>query len=227
MTFESFTLNAGRLEAWAHSQLSLTNTTLPLLLEVAELKKLSGILLEKGPFEELMMDIYACLFESVVPELIARAGEAQNREKMRIDRMLMDTNNNQSDQASAAEATVAPSRPKQVSKAEVRRRSEALVTRVVVPTVRTKAVTARATSPDMNSTARFPARKTNSIKKNTPDAAIMHDSADAESELSSVADSDMEDPGLSPKPLSHRSLSVPDKSMTDEDAPQRDVSEPN
>lgn len=227
MTFEHFTLNAGRLEAWAHSQLSLTNTKLPLLQEVAELKKLSGTLLEKGPFEELMMDIYACLFESVVPELIARAGEAQNRERMRIDRMLMDTGTNQSDQVSVAGANTAPSRPKQISKTEVRRRSEALVTRAVVPIVKTKAVTARDASPDAASITKFSSRRPSNIRNATPDPAVMYDSADAESELSSVADSDMENPGFSPKASIHQYLLARDDLAMNQVAPQNNDSEPN
>ena len=200
MTFEYFTLNANRLETWAHSQLSLTNPTLSLLAEIWELKRLSGTLLEKGPFEELMMDIYACLFEKIVPELITRAGEAENREKMSIDRMLLDTDANQSAQASATETTAVSSRPKQISRTEVRRRSEALVAKPPVPSIKAKTVAARDTSPDMKPDVKTPVQQSRTFNDTASSPASMHDDADVESELSSIADSDVEEPDISMNP---------------------------
>jgi hypothetical protein len=188
--FEEFTLNANRLETWAHSQLSLTDKKLPLLSEVFELKKLNGTLLDKGPFEELMNDIYACLYQSVVPGLVARAGEAQNREKMRIDRMLLDSNTENTTPTPAGETTNAPSRAKTISKTEVRKRSEALLAKPAVTTGKSKVATTTESN-NHNVPVKTDINK-RSVSKDVEEASI-HDSADAESELSSL-DEDIEEP---------------------------------
>ena len=99
-----------------------------LLVEAIELKKLNGTLLDKTPFDDLVGDLYAKVYEQVVPGLIAKAGEEENRERMRIQHMLMDSGTPQPE-SSTGENTTHPGRTKTISRTEVRRRAETLVAR--------------------------------------------------------------------------------------------------
>lgn len=207
MSLASFTLNANRLESWGHSQLSLTNTKLPLLSEALELKKLNGSLLDKALFEDLVSDIYSLIYEAVVPELIARAGEAENRERMRIDRMLMNSESNeQSGQATSAGDTPNQSnRIKTISRTEIRRRAEALAARPSPTTGRGKISTAVEVRIEREPSQ----RERSTVLEETAVGAFSphsrHDTADDESDLSSVGNSEdlLTDPDLIPEELQH------------------------
>ena len=97
-------------------------------MEAIELKKLNGTLIDKTPFDDLVGDLYAKVYEQVVPGLIAKAGEEENRERMRIQHMLMDSSTPQPE-SSTGENTAHPGRTKTISRTEVRRRAETLVAR--------------------------------------------------------------------------------------------------
>ena len=194
MPFEVYTRDANRLEAWGHSQLSLSHPTFGLLQETIELKKLSGSLIDKGPFDDLAADIYAKIYEQVVPELIARAGEAENRERMRIERMLMDAESPQPGPATGESAPHA-GRTKTVSRTEVRRRADVLVARPGFTTGRGKGAAAAAVT-ESSSPVRIRrqselAPRSEAIAAASSDAeptASLHDEADDESELSDIED---------------------------------------
>ena len=195
MPLASFTLNANRLESWGHSQLSLTNKKLPLLNEAMELKKLNGSLLDKVLFEDLMNDIYSLIYEAVVPELIARAGEAENRERMRIDRMLMNSENNEKSgqTTSAGDASNQSTRIKMISRTEIRRRAEALAARPSPTTSRGKVAMVPEVRIERESPRQERSRSPDEVIEDLNLHGSLHDSADDESELSSI-DENFEEP---------------------------------
>ena len=126
-----FTLNANRLEAWAHAAPAPMHPTLDQLREAVELKKLTGTLLRAALLDDFIGDAYARLYERVVPGLVAEAGAAENRERMRIDRMLMADDSEQPTRTStpSEQAPAVSTRVKTIGRTEVRRRAEALVAR--------------------------------------------------------------------------------------------------
>ena len=133
LPYAVFAQNAARLEQWAHSRLALNHPTLDLLRETIELKKLNGNLMRATLIDDLIGDAYARIYEQVVPELVAKADEAENRERMRIDRMLMASDAGGPDQVirSNTPSDQAPTttRLKTIGRTEVRKRAEALVAR--------------------------------------------------------------------------------------------------
>ena len=219
--FEVFTLNANRLETWAHSQLSLGHATLLLLLEAIELKKLNGTLIDKGPFDDLIGDLYARIYEQVVPDLIAKAGEAEKRERMRIERMLMDSESSAQQQPEGEKSGPTVGRTKTISRTEVRKRAEALVMRPGV-TVGGRgrsgaaAAAAIAAADEDSKSPRDVRRKSDAVRPLLSPAAArvqqqeqqqgvqseadenvgsLHDSADDESELTEIEDEGEEGDG--------------------------------
>ena len=195
--FEVFTLNANRLETWAHSQLSLGHPTLLLLQEAIELKKLNGTLIDKVPFDDLIGDLYARIYEQVVPELIAKAGEAENRERMRIERMLMDSESSQPGPEKGENAPTS-GRTKTISRTEVRRRAEALVMRPGAMTGRGKGATAAAEQASTPRDRRKSEAKplpadVQAVQSEAENAGSLQDSADDESELTDIEEEEEEE----------------------------------
>ena len=194
--FEVFTLNANRLETWGHSQLSLAHPTLALLVEAVELKKLNGMLIDKTPFDDLVGDLYARVYEEVVPGLIAKAGEEENRERMRIQRMLMDSGTPQPESSTGENATHS-GRTKTISRTEVRKRAEVLVARPGVQTGRGKTsgiiMESGPTSISRRQSELKPLPNTLAPQSDVENEASLQESADDESELSEI-DEEEEEP---------------------------------
>ena len=85
---EVFMLNADRLDEWAH-QPDFTSPLIDLIRDTIELKKLNLGLTKVSPIEELIRDIYATLYEKILPEIIAKSTDEENRLRMRVDHVLM------------------------------------------------------------------------------------------------------------------------------------------
>lgn len=202
MNPETFQLNASRLEASIHS--TMTNfPILEILREAIEFKKLNNNYFKSGTFEELIGDIYAHLYDTFVPEIIAKETAEENRVRMRLDNILAaPTNAAETPPPDQAGEQGAERRTKanRVTPREIIRKAEAIAARPA-PTVPAKA---------LKSLAPAPASGQDRPAPNSPAIAVVihedavrdpgssvpgsvHDSADDESELSEVDDEVVED----------------------------------
>lgn len=193
---EIFAANADRLEDWAQ----LPETSSPLLdiiKETIDLRKTNLNLMKASIIEDLIGDTYALLYEQVMPELIAKSNDEENRVRMRVDHLLMASE--PSATATPPPDPIAPVRPdempaarprfKGVTRREVQKRAEALVAKPA-------AVLAAAKAPklseqtDGNQSPLNPA--TLAIKDEANKEVVssapgsVHDDADDESELSEL-----------------------------------------
>ena len=131
----TFLLNTGRLEEWAQSPEADTNY-LQLLRDISELKKLNNNLMKGTMFNDLLGDAYAHLYNRVVPELIAKSTDEENRERMRVDHVLMNAEASPADTPSplapgqGTDPTMVR-KPKVITKAEIIRKAEALILKPV------------------------------------------------------------------------------------------------
>lgn len=80
---ELYQNNAARLETWMQSQ-TTNPPSLDILREAIELQKLNNKLFKSNLFEDLIRDVYAHLYDNVIPELHAE----ENRVRMRVDNIL-------------------------------------------------------------------------------------------------------------------------------------------
>lgn len=131
----TFLLNTGRLEEWTQSPEADTNY-LQLLRDISELKKLNNNLMKGTMFNDLLGDAYAHLYNRVVPELIAKSTDEENRERMRVDHVLMNAEASPADTPSplASGQGTDPTmirKPKVITKAEIIRKAEALIIKLV------------------------------------------------------------------------------------------------
>ena len=210
LPYDVFTLNANRLEEWAHSQLALGHATLDLLREIIELKKLNANYVRSPLIDDLIGDTYAKIYAEVVPELVAKADEVENRERMRIDRMLMASDAGGADEATAAtppadQTPAAPTRLKSIGRTEVRKRAEALVARSNAagalgrarPAVAITTTGAGLKGGDAKETEEPPGGR--EVAESSP--LSLHDSADDESELSDIDEEEEPKVEEEPQPL--------------------------
>jgi hypothetical protein len=155
------------------------------------LKKLNGSLTRVGPFDDLIGDTYAYIYQIMVPALVIQSAEAENRERMRVDHLLMNVNEPSEPRSSPAPTDVdhgtARARPKTVGRQEIRRRAEALITRPAAPALAPKPKPATGVQGPMN---RFLAARDDAKDVASSVPGSVHDSAD-ESELSDI-DEDLE-----------------------------------
>ena len=193
-----YAARATRLEAWMHMQ-STNPPIVDILREAIELKKLNNNLFKSTLFEDLIRDIYAHLYESIVPGLIAQDAVEENRVRMSVDNILTNqapTVETPPVDFSAAQAEQQKSRARWLTQRELVRRAEAIAAKPA-PTVPAKVLKALAPSP-MSSKEQS---KQLGQSGSTPALAVVidlekdnassvpgsvHDSADDESELSEV-----------------------------------------
>ena len=132
ITHEDFQIHAGRLESWCH-QPDTYSPIIDILRDVIELKKLNNNLMKPTLIDDLIADIYAMLYGAIVPELAAKASGEESRERMRVDHLLMTTDDSIATPPPPATITsdvaVARPRTKGVGRKELQRRAEAAVTR--------------------------------------------------------------------------------------------------
>lgn len=85
---ETFQLHAARLETHVHLQ-ETSPALLDILREAIELKKLNNNLFKPiNLFEDLIRDIYAHIYDNIIPTLIKIDAAEENRVRMRVDNIL-------------------------------------------------------------------------------------------------------------------------------------------
>ena len=196
---EIFQNNATRLETWMQSQ-TANPPSLDILREAIELQRLNNKLFKSSLFEDLIRDVYAHLYDSVIPELHAE----ESRVRMRVDNILTNPTPSAAETPPPDPAN-APgeqhrSKAKWVTSREVVRKAEAIAAQRA-PTVPAKFLKSLAPAP-------APALEQGAGSSGTPQLAVVidadkdvgssvpgsvHDSADDESELSEVDEAVMDD----------------------------------
>ncbi len=78
-----------KLKEWTEES-SSSHPVLDVLREAAELKKLNGNLLKPAPFDDLVADTFARLYELVMPELLEKMNERAEQAQSSRDRMSVD-----------------------------------------------------------------------------------------------------------------------------------------
>lgn len=197
MNPETFQLNASRLETSMHS--TMTNSPiLEILREAIEFKKLNNNYFKSGAFEELIGDIYAHLYDTFVPEIIAKETAEENRVRMRLDNILAaPTNAAETPPPDQAGDQGAERRTKanRVTPREIIRKAEAIAARPA-PTVAAKAPKNLAPAPASEQDRPAPGSPAIAVliqedPMRDPGSSVpgsVHDSADDESELSEADD---------------------------------------
>ena len=135
-------MRSDRLESWTHAQ-SEPDSLIDILRDALELKKLNSNLMKPLILDDLIADIYALYFERHAPQLHQQANEEENKERMRVDHVLMSTdgasegpsvpNDLPGPTGEPTDAPVPKPRFKGVGRREVQRRAEALVNKPAPP----------------------------------------------------------------------------------------------
>lgn len=128
--WEEFSTKTARLETLTQ----LTPESLPLLeliRDSLELKKLNNNLMKVTMFEDLVADLYARVYELNMPLLIEQVNE-ENKEKMKVDHLLMtgDVNTETSTPAASLPASDTPAprgRTKGIARRDVQKRADTIV----------------------------------------------------------------------------------------------------
>lgn len=171
-----------------------------LLREAVEFKKLNNNLMKVTMFEDLIADIYARLYEENRHRFIEQANE-ENRGRMKVDHLLMSTDGaadvpTPPTSAPTSEAPVPRGRTKGISRRDIQRRAEAIVSHHARPVINKMA----ATPVDEDKLPLAPVVRVptlNSIRGLTTDSisvaqdsvpTSLQESADDESELSEIDD---------------------------------------
>lgn len=200
---EIFQLHAARLETYVHSQ-QTTPPLLDILREAIELKKLNNNLFRPmNPFEDLIRDIYAHLYDNIIPGVMKNDATEENRVRMRVDNILTYPNpavieTPPPDAQGGEQAKKSGAR--YVTPREIVRKAEAIASKPA-PTVPAKVLKPLAPAPSMGSGAVPPSDAprlavvihtdgANDAGSSAPGS--VHDSADDESELSEVDEDPVE-----------------------------------
>lgn len=199
---ESFLINASRLEAWAHLP-TTSSPLLDLLREATELRKLNNGLMKIPSLDDLVGDIYATLFKTVVPDLIAKSNDEESRDRMRVNHLLMNTDGPPGDAPSPDPTSlsldptvVRQPRFKSVSRREIQRKAEALISKPASAPIAAKpSKTVTEPLPQQPQEQGYQANPATSLMVKEEAAkdggassvpGSVHDSADDESELSDL-----------------------------------------
>lgn len=160
--------------------------------------------MKSGPIEDLIGDTYAHLYEMVVPELVVKSNTEENRVRMRVDQLLMNTSIATPEEP-PTEPPTKSARPKSVGRREIQRKAEAIVSKPAPPpiAVSSKPGPPAGTSAKIFSAVAISEKEPEQAKngallavREMDDAAkdassvpgSVHDSADDESELSEIED---------------------------------------
>ncbi|KAF3404114.1 Histone transcription regulator 3 [Talaromyces pinophilus] len=142
--WDEFVTNSARLDGF--KDLATTSgPTMDLLREAVEFKKLNNNLMKVTMFEDLTADIYARLYEENKHRFIEQANE-ENRGRMKVDHLLMNTDGaadvpTPPTSAPASEAPVPRGRTKGISRRDIQKRAEAIVSRHARPAITKTAAT--------------------------------------------------------------------------------------
>lgn len=195
--WDEFVTNSARLDGF--KDLATTSgPTMDLLREAVEFKKLNNNLMKVTMFEDLIADIYARLYEENKHRFIEQADE-ENRGRMKVDHLLMNTDGaadapTPPTSAPASEAPVPRGRTKGISRRDIQKRAETIVSRYARPAM-TKITATPVEEEKFPATpiVRVPAvSSVRGLMTGTASAAqdsmpaSLHESADDESELSEI-----------------------------------------
>ena len=161
--------------------------------------------------DDLVGDTFAYLYQKVVPDLITKSNDEENRDRMRVDHLLMNTDLSVADAPSpvpsttpaADQPTTIRTRPKVIGRREIQRKAEALIMKPVAPAPSARAARPPTSTPivvKQTETLPISADATEGMKDETTAKegggssvpGSVHDSADDESELSEPEDVDEE-----------------------------------
>lgn len=153
--WEEFSTKTARLEGL--NQLAPeSQSLLELIRDSLELKKLNNNLMKVTMFEDLVADLYARVYEVNMPLLIEQANE-ENKEKMKVDHLLMtgDATTESSTPAASLPASDAPAprgRTKGIARRDIQKRADTIVNLKLGPRAAANKFTAAA-EPEQPSTA--------------------------------------------------------------------------
>ncbi|EEA27421.1 Histone transcription regulator 3 [Talaromyces marneffei ATCC 18224] len=197
--WDEFVTNTARLDSF--KDLATTcGPTMDLLREAVEFKKLNNNLMKVTMFEDLTADIYARLYEENKHRFIEQANE-ENRGRMKVDHLLMNTDGaadvpTPPTSAPASEAPVPRGRTKGISRRDIQKRAEAIVSRHARPAITKTAATPAEEEkfptapivrvPTVSSIRGFVTGIASAAQDSV--SASLHESADDESELSEIDD---------------------------------------
>lgn len=192
ISHEEFQVNASRLETWCH----LPDTYSPIidiLRDVVELKKLNTSLMKPTLIDDLIFDTYAMLYGAVVPELAAKASGQESRERMRVDHLLMNTDDSVATSPPPATMTPDPAaikpRAKGVGRKELLRKADAVVNKPSAAPEVSRISNAAETGVSQQPPQEMSVVKEERGKEDAQGSSApgsVHDSADDESELSEI-----------------------------------------
>lgn len=173
--------------------------------------------MKPGPIEDLVGDIYALLYQTVVPDLVARSNTEENRSRMRVDHLLMNhiSTNINIDGSVATPPPILPMdldsvvglipvtlikpRAKGINRRDIQRKAEVLVAAKFPPTVSgpgpkspgpgvTRILAAVAIPTAESQLLTVHEDPARKGREGSSIPGSLHDSADDESELSDVGD---------------------------------------
>ena len=213
LSLDIFATNTAHLETWAHSlppssSQSPAESTLGILREAIELKKLNANLGRVGPIDDLIGDSFARLYELVVPDLLVKLNDEENRDRMRVNHLLMSTDAIPADRGltpvpvPAQDQSLPRSRPKIVTRKEIGRRAENVAARFTAPLPSSKPKTTACAPTSSNAPENPPGQSIERYLEAKDDGpkevassvpGSVHDSADDESELSEIEEEEAEE----------------------------------
>lgn len=169
-----------------------------MLRDAVELKKLNNNLMKVAIFEDLIADIYALLYESNIALFMEQVTEEESRERMKVDHLM--NNDNTAGTATppisapVSEAPPPRTRTKGVTRREVQRKADAIVSKALAarPQVKPTRSAEEVTRPVPVVEIALPTHpvkedlkeEASAIQSSAPGS--VHDSADDESELSEI-----------------------------------------
>ncbi|KAM5437822.1 Histone transcription regulator 3 [Microsporum ferrugineum] len=137
VSLDDFTLYSGRLDTWCQNPAKEDIPTIELLRDAVELKKLNGTIIKSGMFDDLVADIYAQLYEKTLPQFVEQVAGEENRERMKVDHLLMPGESADGTETPPALTSVqAPAprlRAKGVTRKEVQKKSDAIAAKAPRP----------------------------------------------------------------------------------------------
>ena len=175
-----------------------------LIRETVELRRTNANLVKSTLVDDLICDAYARLYEIVVPELVAKLNDDENRDRMRVDHLLMSSNVQHANALLLETPSLGPdepivrTRPKNVGRREIGRRAEVLIAKPPppLPTSRIKSSGAESASLTLEEkTTSVTVDDHENLGKEVASSVpgSVHDSADDESELSDIVEEEEEE----------------------------------
>lgn len=134
--WEEFSSKTARLESLTTLAPESQNL-LELTRDALELKKLNNNLMKVTMFEDLIADLYSRVYEVNMPLLMEQVNE-ENKEKMKVDHLLMtgDTNTEPSTPAASLPASDTPAprgRTKGIARRDIQKRADTIVNTMLAP----------------------------------------------------------------------------------------------